>query len=226
MSNIIIQTENLSKSYIQGKFIIKVLENVNLEIHQRQKVFIIGPSGAGKTTLLNILGLMDNYDSGRYQLMGEDVAKLSPKEKNSIRKTHISFLFQNVPLLTELNVYENLILPSKIKDGKTDIAKEVKIVSEKLGISELFKRKITEISVGQRQRVALASAILKHPEILFCDEPTANLDNINTENILQLIHEINLDYGITVIFTTHNMSLAKYADKIYELSYGKLRLVK
>ncbi len=224
MSNQIISVKNLCKSYIDGKFIIKVLDNITLDIYENQIVFIVGPSGAGKTTLLNILGLMDSFDSGKYELFGRDTTEISPTEKNHYLKTTIGFLFQNVPLLKELNVYENILLPLKIKNKKVNISEEIKIISEKLGISDILKRKITEISTGQKQRVALASVLLKHPKILFCDEPTANLDNVNTENILQLLKEINTHYGITIVFTTHNMFLAKLTDKIYKLSYGKLNI--
>ncbi|MFN7182440.1 MAG: ABC transporter ATP-binding protein, partial [Planctomycetota bacterium] len=214
MSNRIITTENLCKSYIQGKFITKVLDNISLDIYENQTTFIVGPSGAGKTTLLNILGLMDTFDSGKYEFFGKNIANISINEKNYLIRTYIGFLFQNVPLLKELNVYENICLPLKIKDRKIDVSDEIKSISEKLGISDLLKRKITEISTGQRQRIALASVLIKHPKILFCDEPTANLDNTNTENIIQLLHEINVSFGITVVFTTHNLSLAKYADRI------------
>ncbi len=225
MNNKVIAVENLCKSYIQGKLITKVLDNITLDIYENQIVFIVGPSGAGKTTLLNILGLMDNFDSGKYEFFGKDISTLTPSEKNQYLKTHIGFLFQNVPLLKELNVYENIFLPVKIKNKKSNVREEIKIIAEKLGISDILKRKITEISMGQRQRVALASVLLKHPKILFCDEPTANLDNSNTDNILQLLKEINNCQGITIVFTTHNISLAKYADKIYELSYGKLKYI-
>lgn len=220
--NKIISIENLSKSYVSGKFVTKVLEAITFDVYENDIVFIVGPSGAGKTTLLNILGLMDDFDSGNYIFMDKNVKNMNKSVRNSFIRNHIGFLFQTMPLLKELNVYENISLPTKIKNPKHASCDKVQEICEKLGIQELLKRKITEISTGQRQRVGLASVLVKQPKILFCDEPTANLDNENTQKIIELLNSINKTYGITIVFTTHNISLSRFANKIYKISYGKL----
>ncbi len=219
--NKIISVENLSKSYVSGKFVTKVLDSVTLDVYENDIVFIVGPSGAGKTTLLNILGLMDDFDSGNYIFMGNSVKSMSKNEKNSFVRNYIGFLFQTMPLLKELNVYENISLPTRIKNPKQVSYDKIQEICKKLGIQELLKRKITEISTGQRQRVGLASVLAKQPRILFCDEPTANLDNENTQKIIELLNDINKSYGVTIVFTTHNTSLSRFANRIYKLFYGK-----
>jgi ABC-type lipoprotein export system ATPase subunit len=223
--NKIIEVKELCKTYYNPQYSLKVLNNVNLDIYEGEIAFIIGPSGAGKTTLLNILGLMDSFDSGIYNLFGKNVNTLSFKERNFYLRNEIGFLFQNVPLLKELNVYENILLPFRIKNTKNSSVKNSLIeICEKLGIAELVSRKITQISAGQRQRVALASILLKGAKILLCDEPTANLDNENTLKLMELIQECNRTYNLTIIFTTHNVSLAKFATKIYSINFGKVTL--
>lgn len=218
----IISLTNLCKSYVTGEFIVRVLNDVTLDIYENDIVFIVGPSGAGKTTLLNILGLMDDFDSGTYTLMGENVQTMDRTYKNHFIREYIGFLFQNVPLLKELNVYENIMLPSKIKNSAKIAPSSVIEICQKLGIQELLNRKITQISSGQRQRVGLASILIKQPKIIFCDEPTANLDNESTQKMMELLKDINRIYGIVVVFATHNISLSHFANKIYKISYGRV----
>lgn len=221
--NKVISVENLYKSYKTGKFVTKVLEGITFDVNEGDIVFIVGPSGAGKTTLLNILGLMDDFDSGKYILMGKDTTILNKNQKNYFVRNYIGFLFQTIPLLSELTVYENIVLPLKISGIKGVSFAKVEEVCYKLGIEQFLSRRITEISTGQRQRVGLAGVLLKHPKILLCDEPTANLDNENTQKMLQLLNEINKKDGVTIIFATHNISLAHFATKIYKISYGQIQ---
>lgn len=221
--NKVISVENLYKSYKTGKFVTNVLEGITFDVNEGDIVFIVGPSGAGKTTLLNILGLMDDFDSGKYILMGKDTTILNKNQKNYFVRNYIGFLFQTIPLLSELTVYENIVLPLKISGIKGVSFAKVEEVCYKLGIEQFLSRRITEISTGQRQRVGLAGVLLKHPKILLCDEPTANLDNENTQKMLQLLNEINKKDGVTIIFATHNISLAHFATKIYKISYGQIQ---
>lgn len=221
--NKVISVENLYKSYKTGKFVTKVLEGITFDVNEGDIIFIVGPSGAGKTTLLNILGLMDDFDSGKYILMGKDTTILNKNQKNYFVRNYIGFLFQTIPLLSELTVYENIVLPLKISGIKGVSFAKVEEVCYKLGIEQFLSRRITEISTGQRQRVGLAGVLLKHPKILLCDEPTANLDNENTQKMLQLLNEINKKDGVTIIFATHNISLAHFATKIYKISYGQIQ---
>lgn len=221
--NKVISVENLYKSYKTGKFVTNVLEGITFDVNEGDIVFIVGPSGAGKTTLLNILGLMDDFDSGKYILMGKDTTTLNKNQKNYFVRNYIGFLFQTIPLLSELTVYENIVLPLKISGIKGVSFAKVEEVCYKLGIEQFLSRRITEISTGQRQRVGLAGVLLKHPKILLCDEPTANLDNENTQKMLQLLNEINKKDGVTIIFATHNISLAHFATKIYKISYGQIQ---
>lgn len=221
--NKVISVENLYKSYKTGKFVTKVLEGITFDVNEGDIVFIVGPSGAGKTTLLNILGLMDDFDSGKYILMGKDTTTLNKNQKNYFVRNYIGFLFQTIPLLSELTVYENIVLPLKISGIKGVSFAKVEEVCYKLGIEQFLSRRITEISTGQRQRVGLAGVLLKQPKILLCDEPTANLDNENTQKMLQLLNEINKKDGVTIIFASHNISLAHFATKIYKISYGQIQ---
>ncbi|TAL59267.1 MAG: ABC transporter ATP-binding protein [Bacteroidetes bacterium] len=214
---------NISKSFIQRGL---VLNNLCLEVNERDLIAITGPSGSGKTTLMNIIGLIDRPDGGNIIFRGSSIAGFTDDESALYRNRNVGFVFQDHLLLPHLTVSENIHLPllaSKYK-GNELILKEqyVKNLMEKTGISDLSDKYPFRISGGEAQRVALVRALVNSPSVLLADEPTGSLDAKNAEILGDLLIEMNKEFGITILVATHSAGLAKKMSIRLRLEEGKL----
>lgn len=221
----IIEISGLCKSYKNGdKSMLKVLEDLDLTVEKGEMTAVIGKSGSGKSTLLNILGCVDDFDSGEYLFCGTDTKKLSDKKRSALRGSEISFVFQDYALIKEETVLQNVMTPlyfsSGVKFGQCRKA-AVKAI-EMTGISELAKKKVSCLSGGQKQRTAIARAIASEPKLILADEPTGALDSETAESILNLLFELN-KAGTTVIIVTHDDDVAKKCKRVLSISNGKIQ---
>lgn len=219
----IIELKNINKKYKVKKKEISVLENINVSFDEGKLYLIKGHSGAGKSTLINILGLIDKYNSGTYNLDGKEVNSFNNLELSKIRTNYIGFIFQQFYLEENLSALENVCLPMLInprikKNERTNRAAELlKIV----GLSERLNHKPKQLSGGEQQRVCIARALSNNPKILLCDEPTGNLDEENEHEIFKILR-ILADRGKCVILVSHSNEAKAYADKVINLNKGGL----
>lgn len=218
-----IEAKNIHKSYGDEKKPLLVLKGIDLKVEEGEFVVIAGPSGAGKSTLLHILGGLDLPSSGKVIFKKEDLYALSDEELSEKRNKNIGFVFQFYHLLSELTALENAILPGLIKkeryDKVRDVAMELLIQS---GLGDRVGHYPCQLSGGEKQRVAVVRSLINNPGLLLCDEPTGNLDSQSGEGIISLIRKINAQNKMTVVLVTHNMELAKQADRVYHLKDGLL----
>ena len=216
-----IKVKNLSKSFNNQL----VLDNISIDIKKGDFISIIGPSGAGKTTFLNILGTIDEYDKNPKTSIlfnNVDVTNLDDDELSSFRNKEIGFIFQFHQLLPELTAQENILLPSMIgKRSEKESLDNLMKLSSILEINHILNKKPEFISGGEKQRVAVARALINSPSILLADEPTGNLDSKNAEKIQKLFKKINKELNVTIVLVTHNKAFSKIADKCLVLSDGK-----
>ena len=216
-----IKVKNLSKSFNNQL----VLDNISIDIKKGDFISIIGPSGAGKTTFLNILGTIDEYDKNPKTSIlfnNVDVTNLDDDELSSFRNEEIGFIFQFHQLLPELTAQENILLPSMIgKRSEKESLDNLMKLSSILEINHILNKKPEFISGGEKQRVAVARALINSPSILLADEPTGNLDSKNAEKIQKLFKKINKELNVTIVLVTHNKAFSKIADKCLVLSDGK-----
>ncbi|MAO97623.1 MAG: lipoprotein-releasing system ATP-binding protein LolD [Flavobacteriaceae bacterium] len=216
-----IKVKNLSKSFNNQL----VLDNISIEIKKGDFISIVGPSGAGKTTFLNILGTIDEYDKNPKTSIlfnNIDITNLDDDKLSSFRNKEIGFIFQFHQLLPELTAQENILLPSMIgKRSEKESLENLKKLSSILEINHILNKKPEFISGGEKQRVAVARALINSPSILLADEPTGNLDSKNAEKIQKLFKKINKELNVTIVLVTHNKAFSKIADKCLVLSDGK-----
>ena len=215
-----IELKNVSKNF--GKQ--KILNDISFEIKKGEFVSIIGPSGAGKTTLLNIIGTIESFnnnDDSRLILNENEIKNLNDNQLSDFRNKNIGFIFQFHQLLPELNLEENIVLPAMIGNtSKKSYQNKAKELAKLLGIEGILKKYPDSISGGERQRVAVARALINNPTILLADEPTGNLDSKNEQIIMNFFKKLNTEMGLTIILVTHNKDFAKISDKIYTLKDG------
>ena len=214
---------NLSKSFIQRG---QVLNNLSLDVNERDSIAIMGPSGSGKTTLLNIIGLLDKADSGEIKFKGTSIARFTDNESAVYRNRNVGFVFQDHLLLPHLTVSENIFLPLLAADYTREVLSEklvhIKMLMDRTGINGLKDKYPFHISGGEAQRVALVRALVNSPSLLLADEPTGSLDAKNAEILGELLVEMNREFGVTIILATHSADLAKKLSKLYRLEEGKL----
>lgn len=216
-----IELKLIDKSYGNQK----ILDKISLNIKKGEFISIVGPSGAGKTTLLNIIGTIEDFDKSeksKFLIDSHDITKLSDKDLSKFRNDNIGFVFQFHQLLPELTVEENILLPTMIKGDEKDSSDKyfIELISI-LGIDSILNKYPNSISGGERQRAAVARAMINKPSILLADEPTGNLDSKNEEEIISLFKKVNKDLGVTIILVTHNDNFSKLADKCFTLRDGK-----
>ena len=216
-----IELKLIDKSYGNQK----ILDKISLNIKKGEFISIVGPSGAGKTTLLNIIGTIEDFDKSeksKFLINSQDITKLSDKNLSKFRNDNIGFVFQFHQLLPELTVEENILLPTMIKGDEKDSSDKyfIELISI-LGIDSILNKYPNSISGGERQRAAVARAMINKPSILLADEPTGNLDSKNEEEIISLFKKVNKDLGVTIILVTHNDNFSKLADKCFTLKDGK-----
>ena len=221
----IIETKNIYKSYPTGlNNKLEILKDISLDIPRKKISVIIGASGAGKSTLLHILGGLDKPNEGRILIEGNDVASFSDKKLSSFRNNHIGFVFQFHHLLPEFSAMENVIVPQLI--GKVAYNKAVlksKKLLEIVGLKDRAEHKPAQLSGGEQQRVAVARALANDPKLILADEPTGNLDTINSELLHDLFVQLRDKFDKTLIIVTHNKDLMALADVIFEMKDGKLK---
>jgi ABC-type lipoprotein export system ATPase subunit len=222
MNNYKLLARSLQKSYQNGAKRLDVLKNIDLAVKDNEFLAIEGPSGAGKSTLLHILGGLDNPTLGEVLFEGENIYNLSENARAIFRNRKIGFVFQLYYLLPELNVLENVLLPSMLKawQERKKAFDYAKFILDSLGLSLRLQHRPNQLSGGEQQRVAMARALINKPEILLCDEPTGNLDSENGKNILNLLKKLHSNDRVTIILVTHDKDIAAVADRVIYLKDG------
>ena len=214
-----ITANNITKTF--GQF--TALRGVNLSIEKGEFVSIIGASGAGKTTLLQILGTLDKPDMGEVTINGTNVFALSDDEQAAFRNKHIGFVFQFHQLLPEFTALENIMIPALIaKREKAEAEREAKELLAFMNLSERADHKPNELSGGEKQRVAVARALINKPDVLLADEPTGSLDSKNKQDIHRLFCQLQQEMGQTLVVVTHDMEMASGSGRIINMQDGKI----
>ena len=215
-----IKTNNLKKIYTTEEVETTALDNVNIDINEKEFVAIMGPSGCGKSTLLNIVGLLDNPSDGEYHFLDQEVSKFTERQRANLRKANIGFVFQSFNLIDELTVYENVELPL-LYLGVPSSEREnmVREVLERMQIMHRKDHFPQQLSGGQQQRVAVSRAVVAKPKLILADEPTGNLDSANGEEVMNILTQLN-EEGTTIIMVTHSPHDSEFAHRIIHLFDG------
>lgn len=225
-NDISISAHNLTKIYRRGTEEIFAINEVSLDIRKGEYVAFIGPSGSGKTTLINILGCLDNPSSGNLSIAGRTIfgqkKAVSERELTKVRRELFGYIFQKFYLIPTLNVLENVLLPCTFYCKEADPEVYAVELLKSLGMEKRMNHLPGQLSGGEMQRVAIARSLVNRPHILLADEPTGNLDSARSEEISQVLQELNRREGLTIILVTHNPALAKTAHRIVELKDGAL----
>ena len=217
-----LEARNLHKIYNQDAERLHVLKGIELRIEEGRFIAILGPSGAGKTTLVHLLGGLDYPSHGQVFLDGKDIYALSDNQLSELRNRRIGFVFQFYHLLSEFNALENVLLPGLIKKGKRSLRQDAQILLELVGLKHRMGYFPSQLSGGEQQRLAIARALINQPDLLFCDEPTGNLDSATGKEIIELVKQINQMRRMTVVLVTHNQEIARLANQLFYLKDGLL----
>ncbi len=218
-----IALRNVTKEYVDGPRVVRVLTGLDLEIAPGERVAIVGESGVGKSTLLHILGTLDRPSSGEVWFDGEDLASKSDRELASFRNREVGFIFQFHHLLPDFTALENVMMPARIAGVRVEPArKRAAALLERVGLAERFEHKPGELSGGEQQRVAVARALIQQPRVLLADEPTGNLDPVTGEGVQELLIELNRERRTTLVVVTHNRGLADAMDRTLRLAAGRI----
>lgn len=212
-----IQLKNITKSF--GS--LQVLRGIDLSVEEGQVVSIVGPSGAGKTTLLQIMGTLDKADSGQVIINGQDISALNQKKLSRFRNKHLGFVFQFHQLLPEFTALENIMIPAFIGGADKQEAEErARELLQFMGLADRATHKPNELSGGEKQRVAVARALVNHPDVIMADEPSGSLDSQNKEELHKLFFDLRDKYGQTFVIVTHDESLATLTDRTIHMKDG------
>jgi len=222
--NQIVSIRNVHKDYPLDKVVVKALQGVDLEVKQGDFLSIVGPSGSGKTTLLNLIGCVDVATSGTVLIDGHDTKTLNDRQLTDLRLNTLGFIFQSFNLVPVLSVFQNVEFPLLLQRKLTPVerAKRVDGLLVKVGLDRHAKHRPSELSGGQRQRVAIARALVSRPKIVLADEPTANLDSVTGENIIDLMKHMNKVEKTTFIFSTHDAKVMSHANQVVRLADGRI----
>ena len=218
MKKNIIQLNNVCKTFQTNEFTVKAIDNISCDIEEGELVVILGASGAGKTTLLNLLGGMDSPTSGEIKIDNENIEKFNDNQLVLYRRNKIGFVFQFYNLISNLTALDNVRFASSYVKNPLD----AKDTLNKVGLKERYNNFPSQLSGGEQQRVAIARAVAKNPLILLCDEPTGALDSNTGKEVLKLLFDINQRNHKTIIIITHNIEIAKIADKVIKIKNGKI----
>jgi putative ABC transport system ATP-binding protein len=219
----LVQIRGLKKSYMLGKTEVPALKGVDLDIEQGEFTVVMGPSGSGKTTLLNIIGCLDRASSGSYKLDGLEIGDRDFNDLAEIRNRKIGFIFQSFNLIPVLDVVENVEFPCLIRnENRKELRQRVLQVAKDVGLEPYLHHKPDELSGGQRQRVAIARALVTQPQMVLADEPTANLDSKTSDQIIDLMLDLNRTKGVTFLFSTHDPRVMQHAKRVVRILDGVL----
>ena len=221
-SEYVLEVTDLCKDYRGSRQALKVLRGVCLTVVQGEMVMVLGRSGSGKSTLLHLLGGLDQPTSGKICFEGRDLSRLSDSKLSGYRAKEMGFVFQFYYLLPELTLFENILLPSVIA-GRSSQRKEVDRLLDQVGLSHRKDHYPAQLSGGEQQRAAIARALLNKPKVVFCDEPTGNLDEETANSVFDLLVTLNREEKKTFVIVTHEMGLVKEAQSVYELHEGVLQ---
>lgn len=218
-----IKVEDVEKYYGSSGIITKAVERVSFEISKGEFIGIMGESGSGKTSLLNVLATIDTATAGHIYFEGKDITKMSEDVRSEFRKENLGFIFQNFNLLDTMTLQENIYMPLILNEEKSnDIIKRTEEIINILGIKEVGNKYPYQVSGGQQQRCACARALVNNPKLILADEPTGALDPQNSENLMELLLEINKKFKTTILMVTHDSFSASYCNRILFLENGKI----
>ena len=221
----VVELQDVKKVYY-GKVPVVALKGVTLTIYEREIVSIQGPSGSGKTTLLTIIGTLSKPTEGEVLIYGKDVTKLPDKKIAKVRNKYIGFVFQNYNLIDRLSALENIELPLIARGVSSSERRKIALdVLDRLGLKDLAKKKPSEMSGGQQQRIAIARALAQNPKILLADEPTANLDTASSKVVMDTFLRANKEFGTTVIIVTHEPEIAAYGQRKIHMRDGQIEKI-
>lgn len=214
-----LEISGIKKQFGEGESRIEVLKGIDVGIKKGEICVLLGPSGSGKSTLLNIIGGIDNADSGYISINGEKTADMNEKKLTMYRRKHLGYIFQMYNLIPNLNIKENVEVGAYLSNNPLDVDELLKT----LGLYEHRHKLPNQLSGGQQQRTAIGRAVVKNPDILLCDEPTGALDYKTSKEILKLIDDLNKKYGCTIVMVTHNDAIKDMADRVIKLRDGVIR---
>ncbi len=225
MSKIALELKKINKTYKGKTENIHILKDLDLKVFEGEFISILGKSGSGKSSLLNVIGMLDSFDSGEIFIEEKKIDRNDSEMVDKIKNKNIGFVFQFHYLLPEFTALENVMLPALLRgENKKETEEKAKRLLREVGLEERFYHKSSELSGGEKQRVAISRALINDPEILLADEPTGNLDEETSENIHNLLKKININAKQTIIVVTHSKELSNITDKKYYLKGGKLSL--
>ena len=219
--DIILNIQNLTKTYQSGGSTLTVLNDINFAIEAGSTMSIVGPSGSGKTTLLGLCAGLDRSSSGMVELNHIRLDNLTEDQRAQVRNQHVGFIFQNFQLLPTLTAIENVMVPLELRNEKNIRARAAELL-DKVGLADRGHHYPAQLSGGEQQRVSLARAFSNSPKILFADEPTGNLDAETSEKVVKLIFDLNKEAGTTLVLVTHDMELASKTQRIIRIRGGSL----
>lgn len=221
----IVKLENIQKTYKLGTVEVPALRGLNFEIRKGEFTALIGSSGSGKTTLLNLIGCIDEPDSGTILIDDKNISELNENEKSLLRNEKIGFIFQSFNLIPVLNVFENIELPLLIKKNISKEERKQRVLSAltDVGLSDFVNHWPEKLSGGQRQRVAIARALVTHPQLILADEPTANLDSQTAHKIIDLLLDLNQKKSVTFLFCSHDEKLIGRVSRVARIQDGLIR---
>jgi len=223
MSDVLLQTKNLSKHFSEGEMRVDVLKGINLSVNKNESVAIIGASGSGKSTLLHLLGGLDIPDEGEILINDKNIGVLNDEQRGEMRNKHLGFIYQFHHLLPEFSALENVAMPLLIRrSNQKEAYDKAAVLLEKVGLSNRVQHRPGELSGGERQRAAIARALVTEPACILADEPTGNLDEKTADQVFNLILELNQSLGTSLVMVTHNLELSKRVDRVVELKEGVL----
>ncbi|MBW2478005.1 MAG: ABC transporter ATP-binding protein [Deltaproteobacteria bacterium] len=217
----LIAVQGLTKSFRTGLGVVDVLKGVSMSIHAGERVAIVGASGAGKTTFMHLLGGLDRPTTGTITFDGRDIFSFAPRELDQFRNRSIGFVFQFHQLLPEFSALENVMMPALIKRAPViEARKQAEAMLESVGLAHRITHKPGQLSGGEQQRVAIARSLVMSPQLLLADEPTGNLDSVTSEEILQLLDQLHVEYNLTMVIVTHSKLVADRMDRVVRMVDG------
>lgn len=217
----ILKVENLTKTYGSGENLVHAVDDVSFSVEKGEFVAIVGASGSGKSTLLHIIGGVDRPTSGKIFVDGNDISKMNDDKLAVFRRRQVGIVYQFYNLIPILTVEENITLPCDL-DGRGVDRERLEMILDSFGLRARRKHLPNQLSGGQQQRTSIARALINNPSLVLADEPTGNLDSKSSEEVMSMLKMCNQSYGQTVIMITHNLDIAKQADRIITISDGKI----